>query len=421
MNVVRKLLACTRGNVLALTAFTMPLLVGAAGMGVDTAQWYYWRREMQFAADQAALAGAYALSQDKDWQTRVSAQFENNREVASFATIASSQLSNFGTGTDNAVSVVLHGTKSLPFSGIFLKRGVTVSVAAQAAFRNGADWSSCMVATNASESGAITVIGNANLNLGCGMAALSTSSSAIVISGTADISATSIISAGGIDTGGSADFGEAIVAENVGGLNDPFAGLTPPDNPTPRTYKCSGTGANATASLQPGTYTSLETKCNTTFASGVYVLDGGSFTIRSQDIVTGSGVMFVLKNGATVHWNGGAAVTLTAPTAAQLPAMGITDPRLAGMLIFEHPSTNGDAENHSVINGNASTVINGAIYMPNTTLSFSGTSRPTSQCLMMVADKLDIGGTTSMSNFCPTGQHLQGSVGSTTGYVRLVA
>jgi Flp pilus assembly protein TadG len=421
MKLLKRLLKCKRGNVLPLTGLALPLLVGAAGLGVDTAQWYYWRREMQFAADQAALAGAYALSQDKDWQSRVTAQFQSNREVVNFATVTSSLLSNFGTGTNNAVIVRLQGTKALPFSSLFIRQAVTVRVAAQAAFRNGADWNSCMVATNLTEDGTIKVIGNATLNLGCGMAALSTSDSAIVISGTADITATSIIAAGGIDTGGSADFGDAIVAENVGGLSDPFAGLTPPTNPTPQTYKCTGTGPRASASLQPGTYSGIATKCNTTFAAGVYVIDGGIFSVRSQDIVTGSGVTFVLKNGATLDINGGAAVTLTAPTAAQLPGMGIADPRLAGMLVFEDKTSNAGRENSSRINGNSATVLNGAIYMPKTTLNFNGTAKPTSQCLMMVADMLNIGGTTSMNNFCPTGQNLQGSVGSQTGYVRLVA
>ena len=43
------------GNALMLTAAAIPALVGAAGYGVDTAQWYMIQRELQHAADQGLL------------------------------------------------------------------------------------------------------------------------------------------------------------------------------------------------------------------------------------------------------------------------------------------------------------------------------------------------------------------------------
>lgn len=46
------------GNALVLVAAGMPVLVGGAGFAVDVAQWYMWKRELQYAVDQAAYAGA---------------------------------------------------------------------------------------------------------------------------------------------------------------------------------------------------------------------------------------------------------------------------------------------------------------------------------------------------------------------------
>src|SRR4051794_38025963 len=48
-----------RGNTLAIAAATMPLFIGAAGLATDTIQWTLWKRQLQRAADSAAIAGVY--------------------------------------------------------------------------------------------------------------------------------------------------------------------------------------------------------------------------------------------------------------------------------------------------------------------------------------------------------------------------
>ena len=50
----------TSGHATLLTALSMPMLIGGAGLGVDLSQWYLWKREFQFAVDQAAVAAAWA-------------------------------------------------------------------------------------------------------------------------------------------------------------------------------------------------------------------------------------------------------------------------------------------------------------------------------------------------------------------------
>ena len=57
-----QLKANTSGNATLLVALGMPVLIGGSGLAVDTAEWYMWKRELQFAVDQAALAGAWARS-----------------------------------------------------------------------------------------------------------------------------------------------------------------------------------------------------------------------------------------------------------------------------------------------------------------------------------------------------------------------
>lgn len=50
-----------RGNVLVVVAIGTTSLVGAAGIGVDTVQWYLWKRQLQQAVDSGAMAGALSL------------------------------------------------------------------------------------------------------------------------------------------------------------------------------------------------------------------------------------------------------------------------------------------------------------------------------------------------------------------------
>ena len=52
--ILRSLVADERGNVLAMTAIGIPLLLGCAGLAVDTIQWVSAKRELQSAADAAA-------------------------------------------------------------------------------------------------------------------------------------------------------------------------------------------------------------------------------------------------------------------------------------------------------------------------------------------------------------------------------
>lgn len=109
------------------------------------------------------------------------------------------------------------------------------------------------------------------------------------------------------------------------------------------------------ASTQPGTYTGgIKVSCATTFAPGVYIIDGGGVEISGQYAVVGSGVMFVLKNGAYIKINGGSNINLTAIQASELVSRGISQTNanaLAGMLVFEDRNSTGT--DRSKINGNA--------------------------------------------------------------------
>lgn len=508
---------CKSGNATVLLALGMPMLVGGAGLGVDLAQWYSWKRELQFAVDQAAIAGAWARAAEPNGSTfRVRARQEyaaNLQVTADFDSGPTITLEDYDSGTDNSIMVVASATSMLPFSAFLTGSSTTVSVSAQAIYEPGVTYNPCLLALDPSASQALKFNGGPTVTSGCGGGALSTSSSAIAFlgeSGTYDLSY--VVTAGGVvDEHGHMDNGN--VVEGARDLEDPFDDLTPPDNATPRSLSCpastnysadetvtitityayftgsnrnnltayndyanaqqdssnstttvgvgfetSPTNTSATTTvytevegrgndkvwerkitttaksyanittntttavnMQPGTYTSFDPACNITLASGIYVIDGATMKINAQYSLAGNGVMFVLKNGAGLQINGGASVNLTAMNATQLMAAGVSSDdavKLAGMLIFEDPDSRG--ANNNIINGNASTVMNGIVYLPKSNMDLAGTARGNSACLQVASKKLNIQGTADLENLCPNDVDPRGAIASTTNIVRLV-
>jgi Flp pilus assembly protein TadG len=232
---------CQSGNALMLVALGMPVLIGGTGIAVDTSQWYMWKGELQYAADQAAIAGAWARTKDDTEGTyvqRAQQEFATNLEVGGvtkdIASAATVTLANFGSGTQNSVVVRASATKRLPFSYFLMGEATTVRVRAQAAFEPGVIVSSCLVAVDNDASGAITFGGSAEFVAGCGVKALSTANEAITVNGNPKINAGTLLAAGGIDdwfnTPSVNNIGNTPV-ENFEGLVDDFAELEPPSPP----------------------------------------------------------------------------------------------------------------------------------------------------------------------------------------------
>lgn len=514
---------CSSGNATLLVALGAPVLIGGAGIGVDLAQWYMWKRELQFAVDQAAVAGAWAMAIDDTqnvYATRAEQEFDANLSATEdFSTTPVVQLANYAGGVANSVVVTATASRELPFSSFITGSGATITAYAQASFNAGTTFTSCLIAVDDDEDGAITIGGNASLTAGCGMAALSTDPNAVRANGNPTVNAGWILSAGGVDEWFRNNTDDTIL-ENLSGLFDPFENITPPnpaESQVNREYTCSGTAGTTTAniamttnvsysyfrgsntnnatyytygapkqststtsnttgqivsnntqegttsstsvawthvsgngqnriwerratavnttysnvattggadagSVLPGTYSDIFVSCDTSFAPGVYVIDGGGVDITSQYEVTGNNVMFVLKNGAYLKIRGGPRISLTAIQASDLIARGVPAEdasKLAGMLVFEDRESEGTSRND--INGNASTVLNGTLYFPVSNVTFSGTARVTSQCLMIAANTITLQGTTDMTTFCPSNSQEDTIVGNIGARVRLVA
>lgn len=292
---LRRFHQSTSGNATLLVALGMPVLIGGSGLAVDTAQWYMWKRELQNAADQAALAGAWARS-DADtrlyYATRARQEYDANLStVTDIDSVPTVSLANYNGGNQNSVVVTASASRTLPFSSFLTGRATTVSVYSQATFSEGASYTACLIATDEDDSGAITIGGSATLTAQCGIAALSTSPTAVIIEGSPTVDPGWVVAAGGIDDW-LTQHTDAEIHEYVDGLYDPFATLsTPVPNPNPaQTYTCV-TGATTTRGDK-------RTKTDT-----IYTYWQGSSASNSSQIsnYTGSGYLADVS-GSWSNW-----------------------------------------------------------------------------------------------------------------------
>lgn len=238
---MRKLKRSSSGNAVMLVALGMPALIGSSGLAVDVAQWYMWKREIQFAVDQAALAGAWARSSSTsrdDYQTRARQEFAANLATTTGGTSTPTvTLSSYNSGTNNAVLVTATASKPLPFTTFITGGNATVAVSAMATFSETQTYTTCILSVNPTENRS-AIFGNAITGgSDCGVGALSTGTQAIVETGDSEVSLGDIVSAGGIEDTFS---NNGTIHEYVTGLSNPYAGLTPPSSAgqPARTYSC---------------------------------------------------------------------------------------------------------------------------------------------------------------------------------------
>jgi Flp pilus assembly protein TadG len=431
---LRTLIRNESGNTLAIGAAAMPIIIGGAGLAVDTVQISLAKRELQRAADSAALAGAYAINQNpsstgtarttfaSNGVTR-DLQINNDETLASAAVVENAPTVGAFAGDANAVRVRLTTNKTLSFFSFFNTGPAVINVEATGAIVR--DGGFCMLSLEDGNAPGITVGGNATLNLGCGISTNSRSATAITAEGSSTVRASPVMAVGGVPT--SANFNGATLIPYSAVQLDPYASLP---NPAPTGCRAPPEiGPNDTVSIGPGTagwnvaegsicLTGLDVKGNLDFPSGAIVyIDGGELSFGAQAHVTGTGVTFVLTSTnatsnpnsvasvAELDLNGGADIDITAPTTGPYAGVAFYEDRRApvGRTIR--------------FNGNSGNTINGAMYFPNSYFEYNGNAQTTATCFQLIARRLDFRGNGTIQNSCSGGGNTNNFQGT---YVRLV-
>lgn len=387
-----------RGNVLAITAASMPLIIGGAAMAIDSVQLSVWKRQLQRAADSAAIAGAYADAQDSDEEEAVHRDLAENF----FPTLSQAEVVEVGErlGFNRTVYVRLTAQRTVPFMSFFTNSATTITAEATAALVDEGDF--CLLSLYDGEDTGVDANGNAHVDLSCGIASNSRSEDeSVTAGGSSSITADPITAVGGID--GDENFVEPVTLRpHSAPTADPFA-----DVPLPSPTNCNAAvdvgngetvddlapnscstawniGNGGTLELDPGVY----------YVTGDIDLHG---TIRS----TGTGGVTIIMTGTTTNadgdlivgdfkQNGGGVLDIDASESGDYRGIALyRDPR-AQLLTVK-------------INGGAETDIRGAIYMPGTDLWLGGNANFTAQCLQVVARIITFRGGADIDNNCPPG------------------
>jgi Flp pilus assembly protein TadG len=390
-----KLLRDRRGNALVIGAAAMPLLVGGAAAAVDTIQLSVAKRQLQRAADSAALAGAYGLAQDRSIAESVTHALALNNQIplTGAPTIENAPTAGPNAGDIRAVRVVLAVQSRIPFMAFFTGQHATVTAEATAAIVFAGQY--CVISLEEDSVTGVTFTGNTSANLGCGVVTNARGVNAVVAEGSSQVWASPVAAVGGVPNGNY--MGDTKLLPYAPPQDDPYAHIPDPVVPS----SCNGAvrvQPNTTATIAPGCYASLDIKGTAIFGSGTYIINGGELGFGATARASGSEVTFVLTSRqaatspssvATVDMHGNAVVDFTSPTSGTYE----------GILIYQDRRASYDTV---TINGNSASRFEGGFYFPGRRLVFNGNAGLRSECMQLVARRVVFSGNSKIENECPT-------------------
>jgi hypothetical protein len=349
-----------RGNALVIAGAALPLVVGSAGLASDTIQWTLWKRQIQRAADSAALAGVYDRVYRSGSTSNVATAVNNDltRHNNAKPALVGTPVITYPSGTNwfNPVRVELNIQQTLGFSSLFIATPPTITARATAAtVATGVYW--------------------------CG-----------------------------------ADLLPFTVKQE-----DPYKGVNIPpfsacqggsnkiqiSNPHDIVDRRTDTGVQCVSAIDVNGTLKL--------GSATYIIDGGNFDAGAQAKISCTGCTIILTNSdsamtptiGSVDIKGGAEIKMTAPSA------GTFD----GILFYQDRRAPKDATVNK-INGNSDSLLGGAFYFPNQQLQINGTAGLNITCGQFVSYIVEFAGDGSINNTCAAGYGDNEIMGR---HVRLVA
>lgn len=374
------------GNIAIGTAVMLPVMVGAAGFGVETGYWYHKDLVLQQAADKASYAGAIEKRSGSTSTVMnaagLSAANQNGYQPGSFV-LLNPPTSGAYSGNVKAVEVQLTTPVQRYFSKVFTNTPITAGARAVTLIETAE--TACVLALDPTSSSTIYLNGNAGLSLtGCTVMANSTAADAVLVQGSSELTTDCIISGGGVGTGqGDITLTScATPITNAPAAADPFASIPFPATPA---------GANKTTTgnpLNPGKYAGMSINSAKTLNPGQYHIISGTLRFNANANITGNGVTFFMYPGTTISINGSALMNLAAPTTGTY----------AGILFFASQTMTGAV----TFNGNSSSHLTGALYFPKAEVTYSGNFTGLGGCTQVVASAVHWTGSSSITQDCTT-------------------
>jgi hypothetical protein len=425
-NQIRRLLADERGAISVIMGVLMIPLVGALAIGFEVSNWYMTTRDMQNAADAAAVAAATNAKSNYDIEAKAVAARYGFVDGANSVTVAASNTAACPGGTNTCYSVTIAGfvpllmSQIVGFQGDAIVNGTREKRLSSVAVAKAATQPEelCMVAL--AGSGAAQGIRTngapvANMN-GCN-----------VMSNTNAQCNGSDLGAGfGLAHGTSSGCGVTPVS-NVPAVTDPYnsrASNIPPVDPSncpagtssyPQESKHGNSYSVAATNQLSGTLSlsngnnfrcgdqmlTADTVINTPLGStdpAVLIIENGQLDLNGHTLRTSTGSAVTLVFSGTPDPPG--LTYLHAPTDNTNGSGGVLDiaaPKLgpwSGVAIYQDPSLTTGVDVSAA--GNSPTWnITGLVYMPHASVQLKGAidkATAGTSCLVLIADNFQLSG-----------------------------
>lgn len=393
------------GAIAIMFALMLPLVLGAIGMGVEIGNWFAMKRELQSAADAAALAGAFEKDSGSSTSTVTSeATIEAVRNGFSTSgggtiTVNIPPTSGSYTADSSAVEVKLTRPIQTAFVNYIMGSASFTATARAVAKVKMQEGNGCVLSLNSAVKWSTEFTGNVNVNLtNCDVIANSSHDEAIRATGSVSVTADCIRTVGGYTTSG----GASLTSTECSGVEtgskaygDPYADREIESYSTvcDSAHTNKSITSTGTYTLSPGVYCGgiTATGSNTiNLSPGTYILHEGDFNISGSGSITGSNITIILTGSSAssvgnIDLTGTRTMTLSAPTSGDY----------TGMLFFQSRSASSSGTNK--ITGSSSFNITGAVYTPNRVIDYSGNAGGGTNCVQLIGDTVEFTGTSGMN------------------------
>lgn len=428
VSLFKKLLRNKQGNALIIAGAALPLVVGAAGLASDTIQWTLWKRQLQRAADSAAIAGVYTRMKSNT-QAAVEAAVDKDldRDNHVWMDFRSSDFPDVDLlakdgDMEDRVQVTLEIQQRLPFSSMFLSAAPIIRARATAATVPFGD-NYCVIGLDPHGVG-IEITGSTNLDFGdCSLIANSDNPTKAASNGNngnggsgSHIIARSLAAVGQIAYSGQWDIdhynpGATAAADDYYKLKDQIPSSLGSTTSPKCTQKLANVVTGATLDMTTTApykdYKSTDVICitntkgskadgltvsgNLKLGKGTYIINGGDLTMNSTGSkLSCAACTIVMSNLADKSKTG--SVKLTGGT-VDINAPDNVGETWRGIAFYQDPRATDDGKTGTnKINGNSNGGVKGIVYFGNQSLEFLGGNNSTAMCLQLIGKRVTFTG-----------------------------
>lgn len=398
---LRRVIPDQRGNVAVVAAAAFPLLIGAAGLAVDGVHWVLQKREIQRAADAAAMAGVFGLISDGDMENSVNESLSRDGDVPDNASVQAIGSPPGHEDDPFAVKVRVTIAAKTTFASMFMKHVPSITAEATASVVENGKFCSFALG-NMSDDAGVVIRPNSKVDMECGVTTNSTAAKAVQGDASSTLKAADIRAYGGIDGTG---IQNSRTRAHALSQDDPLADTDPPLIPNtgcinatvnPDASQLSG----GQATFEPGCYANMYLNGPVRLQDGEYIINRGNFVVGPQGHVECSAcTIFLTSESAATDGSSIGKVKISTDATVKMHSMN--EGPHAGILFYQDRHASRDLPgDENRIGGGSFSKLQGLMYFPSETLYIDGNQSADMQCSRFIAKRLVYAGHVFVSKSC---------------------